>query len=159
MKKTVFAIIVCSLVMTFAGCNIENADNAGSSGGNGSEQIVETSIIEEQDVSEIQEPSPEESELDANTEDISADKTINVIWSNSYGWAMGGDYVYIDSDGKIYEEHEVEEPLFSPLGACYETYSGKQFTEEELNEFLSIDKDDEERQKEILSKKGIRFGL
>ncbi len=49
--------------------------------------------------------------------------------------------------------------MFSPLGACYETYSGKRFTEEELNEFLSIDMDDEERQKEILSKKGIRFGL
>ena len=100
----------------------------------------------------------EVSELNANTDDVSADKAINVIWSRTYGWAMGGDYVYIDSDGKIYEEHEMEEPMFSPLGACNETYSGKQFTEEELDEFLSINKDDEELQKKILSRKGIKFG-
>ncbi len=86
------------------------------------------------------------------------DNTINVVWSRTYYWAMGSDYVYVDSDGKIYEEHEMEEPMFSPSGACNETYSGKQFTEEELNEFLSINKDDEDRQKEVLSRMGIKFG-
>ena len=38
------------------------------------------------------------------------------------------------------------------------TYTGKQFTEEELNEFLSINKDEEDRQKEVLSRMGIKFG-
>ena len=71
---------------------------------------------------------------------------------------MGSDYVYIDSDGYNYEESEMEEPLFEPLGACEETYTGGQFTEEELNEFLEIYKDDEEGQKEMLRKKGLRFG-
>ena len=46
-------------------------------------------------------------------------------------------------------------------GACdktYKTYTGKKFTEEEFNEFLSIDIDDEDKQKEILRRKGIRLG-
>ena len=71
---------------------------------------------------------------------------------------MGSDYVYVDSDGKIYEEHEMEEPMFRPSGACNETYTGKQFTEEELNEFLSVNKEEEDRQKEVLSRMGIKFG-
>ena len=158
MKNSVFAIIACSLIVVFAGCGVKNAGGAVSSGGNGSEQIVETNIIEAQDFSEMQEPLSEVSQQDANTPDTSTDKAINVVWSNMYYWAMGSDYVYIDSDGYIYEEHEMEEPEFSPLGSCDETYSGDQFTEEELNEFLSIDINDEAGQKEVLRKKGIRFG-
>ena len=103
-------------------------------------------------------PSSESSELSADTDNISNDKTINVVWSHTYYWAMGSDYVYVDSDGKIYEEHEMEEPMFRPSGACNETYTGNQFTEEELNEFLGINIDDEDRQKEVLSRMGIKFG-
>ena len=151
MKKSVFAIIAFALVVALAGCGVKNTGGTVSSGGNSSEQIiVETNITEEQDVSEMQQ--------DANTPDTSTDKAINVVWSNMYCWAMGSDYVYIDSDGYIYAEHEMEEPLFAPLGACAETYTGEQFTEEELNEFLGININDEDRQKEVLSKKGIRFG-
>ena len=51
----------------------------------------------------------------------------------------------------------MEEPLFSPFGACDETYTGKKFTEEEFNAFLEL-KYDEVAQKEVLSKKGIKFG-
>ena len=158
MKKSVLAIMVCALVVVLAGCGKENTDGAVSSDGNGSEQIVETNITEEQDVSETQEPSSEGSELNDNTEDISKDKAINVVWSNAYFWAMGSDYVYVDSEGRIYEEHEMEEPEWSASGACKETYSGKQLTEEEFNELLSINIDDEDRQKELLRKKGIKFG-
>ena len=104
------------------------------------------------------EPSSESSELSADTDNIATDKTINVVWSHTYYWAMGSDYVYVDSDGKIYEEHEMEEPMFRPSGACNETYTGKQFTEEELNEFLSVNKEEEDRQKEVLSRMGIKFG-
>jgi len=85
-------------------------------------------------------------------------QAIKVVWSNIYYWAMGSDYVYIDSDGYIYAEHEMEEPLFSPFGACDETYTGKKFTEEEFNAFLELKYDDEVAQKEVLSKKGIKFG-
>ena len=165
MKKSVFAIMACALVVVLAGCSKEKTGGDASSGENGSEQIVETNIAEEQDVSETQEPSSElsefsseVSELNENTEDISKDKAINVVWSNAYFWAMGSDYVYVDSDGKIYEEHEMEEPEWSASGACKETYSGKQLTEEEFNELLSINIDDEDRQKELLRKKGIKFG-
>lgn len=151
MKKSVFAIIACALVVAFAGCGVKNTGGTVSSSGNSSEQIiVETNITEEQDVSEMQQ--------DANTPDTSTDKAINVVWRNIYCWAMGSDYVYIDSDGFIYAEHEMEEPEFMPLGACDETFTGEQFTEEELNEFLGININDEGRQKEVLSKKGIRFG-
>ena len=93
-----------------------------------------------------------------NVSDTSTDKAIKVVWSKIYYWAMGSDYVYIDSDGYIYAEHEMEEPLFSPLGACDETYTGKKFTEEEFNAFLELKYDDEVAQKEALSKKGIKFG-
>lgn len=109
-------------------------------------------------VSEMQEPASKVSQQDANTPDTSTDKAIKVVWSNIYYWAMGSDYVYIDSDGYIYAEHEMEEPLFSPLGACDETYTGKKFTEEEFNAFLKLKYDDEVAQKEVLSKKGIKFG-
>ncbi len=156
--------------MTFAGCGIVNNGGAVSSGGNGSEQIVETNITVEQDVPEIRESSSEVSELNENSKDISADKTknkgrykagkkdINLVWYKIYYWAMGSDYVYIDSDGYIYAESEMEEPMFEPLGACEETNTGEQFTEEELSEFLEIYKDDEEGQKDMLRKKGLRFG-
>ncbi len=163
MKKSVFVILTCTLVMVFAGCGAEDADGAVSSDGSELEQIVATNITEEQDASEILEPSEklesssEVSELDANTDDMSTDKVLNIVCRRTYFWAMGSDYIYIDSDGKIYREGEMEEPLWSPLGACDEIYTGEQFTEEELNEFLSIDIDDEGRQKEMLSKKGIRF--
>ena len=90
--------------------------------------------------------------------DMPDDKAINVVWSHVYYWAMGSDYVYIDSDGKIYSEGEVENPTWSPSGACNETYSGKQLTEEEFNELLSIDEEDEESQKEMFRKMGIKFG-
>ena len=93
-----------------------------------------------------------------NVSDTSTDKAIKVVWSNIYYWAMGSDYVYIDSDGYIYAEHEMEEPLFSPFGACDKTYTGKKFTEEEFNAFLELKYDDEVAQKEALSKKGIKFG-
>ena len=158
MKNSVFAIIACSLIVVFAGCSVKNAGGAVSSGGNGSEQIIETNITEEPDFSEMQEPSSEVSQQDANTPDTSTDKAIKVVWSNIYYWAMGSDYVYIDSDGYIYAEHEMEEPLFSPFGACDETYTGKKFTEEEFNAFLELKYDDEVAQKEVLSKKGIKFG-
>ena len=52
----------------------------------------------------------------------------------------------------------ISSSMFMPLGACDETYTGKQFTEEELEEFFSIDKYDEDGQKEVLSRKGIKFG-
>ena len=106
----------------------------------------------------MQEPASKVSQQDANTPDTSTDKAIKVVWSNIYYWAMGSDYVYIDSDGYIYAEHEMEEPLFSPLGACDETYTGKKFTEEEFNAFLELKYDDEVAQKEVLSKNGIKFG-
>jgi hypothetical protein len=151
MKKSVIAIIACTLAVMLAGCVVKNTGGTVSSGGNSSEQIiVETNITEEQDVSEMQQ--------DANTPDTSTDKAIKVVWSNIYYWAMGSDYVYIDSDGYIYAEHEMEEPLFSPFGACDETYTGKKFTEEEFNAFLELKYDDEAAQKEVLSKKGIKFG-
>ena len=86
------------------------------------------------------------------------EEPVNVVWSNTYGWEMGGDYVYVGSDGKIYEEREMEDPLFTPSGACFETYTGEQFTEEELDELLSIDIDDRDAQKELLRKKGVKFG-
>ena len=158
MKKSVFAIIACALVVALAGCGVKNTGGTVSTGGNGPEQIVESSIPEEQDVSEMQEPLSEASRQDANTPDTSTDKAINVVWSNMYCWAMGSDYVYIDSDGYIYAEHETEEPLFAPLGACAETYTGERFTEEEFNEFLEINTDDEDAQKAVLRRKGIRFG-
>ena len=151
MKKSVIAIIACTLAVMLAGCGVKNTGGTVSSGGNSSEQIiVETNITEEQDVSEMQQ--------DANTPDTSTDKAINVVWRNMYCWAMGSDYVYIDSDGFIYAEHELEEPEFMPLGACDETFTGEQFTEEELNEFLGININDEGRQKEVLSKKSPIFG-
>ena len=158
MKNSVFAIIACSLIVVFAGCSVKNAGGTVSPNGNGSEQIIETNITEEPDFSEMQEPSSEVSQQDANTPDTSTNKDINVVWSNVYFWAMGSDYVYIDSDGYIYAEHEMEEPLFAPLGACAETYTGEQFTEEEFNEFLEINTDDEDAQKAVLRRKGIRFG-
>ena len=157
MKKSVFVILTCTLVMVFAGCGAEDTDGAVSSDGSELEQIVATNITEEQDASEMLDSSSEVSELDANTDDMSTDKDLNIVCRRTYFWAMGSDYIYIDSDGKIYREGEMEEPLWSPLGACDEIYTGEQFTEEELNEFLSIDIDDEGRQKEMLSKKGIRF--
>ena len=157
MKKSVFVILTCTLVMVFAGCGAEDADGAVSLDGSELEQIVATNITEEQDASEMLDSSSEVSELDANTDDMSTDKDLNIVCRRTYFWAMGSDYIYIDSDGKIYREGEMEEPLWSPLGACDEIYTGEQFTEEELNEFLSIDIDDEGRQKEMLSKKGIRF--
>ena len=112
----------------------------------------------EEALPEIQDLSAEVSKSNAYADDTSAYEAINVIWGNSYPYAFGSDYVYIDSEGKIYFEGEMEEPLWSPSGACDETYTGKQFTEDELNEFLSIDMDDEDRQVEVLSKMGLRFG-
>ena len=158
MKKAVFAMVACSLVVAFSGCGTENTGGAVSSGGNGSEQIVEKNVTEEREVSEIRESSSEVSELNSNADDMSTDETINIVWSRTYYWAMGSDYVYIDSDGKIYAEGEMENPAWSPSGASNEIYTGKQFTEEEFNEFLSIDIDDEDKQKEILRRKGIRLG-
>ena len=158
MKKSVLAIMVCALVVVLAGCGKEKTGGDASSDGNGSEQIVETNITEERDISETQEPSSEVSDLNENSEDTSTDKAINVVWRNAYFWALGSDYVYVDSEGRIYEEHEMEEPEWSASGACKETYSGKQLTEEEFNELLSINIDDEDRQKELLRKKGIKFG-
>ena len=156
MKKSVLAILVCTLGVVLAGCGTEKNGVAVSSDINESEQIVETKISDEQDVSEIQEPSPEVSEL--SDDDMPGDEEIKVIWSGVYGWEMGGDYVYIDAYGRIYEERECEEPMFEPVGACAETYTGKQFTEDELNEFFSLKKDDDDGHKELLSRKGIKFG-
>lgn len=156
MKKSVLAILVCTLGVVLAGCGTEKNGVAVSSDINESDQIVETKISDEQDVSEIQEPSPEVSEL--SDDDMPGDEEIKVIWSGVYGWEMGGDYVYIDAYGRIYEERECEEPMFEPVGACAETYTGKQFTEDELNEFFSLKKDDDDGHKELLSRKGIKFG-
>ncbi len=166
MKKSVLAILVCTLGVVLAGCGTEKNGVAVSSDINESEQIVETkisdeqdfetNITDEQDVSEIQEPSPEVLEL--SDYDMPGDEEIKVIWSGVYGWEMGGDYVYIDAYGRIYEERECEEPMFEPVGACAETYTGKQFTEDELNEFFSLKKDDDDGHKELLSRKGIKFG-
>ena len=129
MRNFLLAIMACTLFAMCAEYAIENNDGAVSLGVNRSEQIVETNTAEEQK---------------------------NIIWSRIYYWAMGSDYVYIDADGKIYYEGEMESPLWSPSGPSDENYTGKQFTKEELTEFLSIDKVDEDRQKEILHKKGIR---
>lgn len=141
---------------------LEAAKEHGSNGNvfyEGDDKMYEPEdFLGEEYVSEMQEPSSKVSQQDANTPDTSTDKAINVVWSNIYYWTMGSDYVYIDSDGYIYEEREMEEPMFMPLGACDETYTGKQFTEEELEEFFSIDKYDEDGQKEMLSRKGIKFG-
>jgi hypothetical protein len=156
MKKSVLAILVCTLGVVLAGCGTEKNGVAVSSDINESEQIVETKISDEQDVSEIKEPSPEVSEMSDG--DMPGDEEIKVIWSGVYGWEMGGDYVYIDAYGRIYEERECEEPMFEPVGACAETYTGKQFTEDELNEFFSLKKDDDDGHKELLSRKGIKFG-
>ena len=158
MKKAVFAMVACALVVAFSGCGTENTGGAVSSGGNGSEQIVEKNVTEEREVSEIRESSSEVSELNSNADDVSTDETINIVWSRTYYWAMGSDYVYIDSDGKIYAEGEMENPTWSPSGASNEIYTGKQFTEEEFNAFLELKYDDEVAQKEALSKKGIKFG-
>ena len=57
MKKSVFAIITCTMVVLFSGCGNDNTAGAVSSGGNGSEQVIETDITEEQDAPEIQESS------------------------------------------------------------------------------------------------------
>ena len=141
---------------------LEAAKEHGSNGNvfyEGDDKMYEPEdFLGEEYVSEMQEPSSKVSQQDANTPDTSTDKAINVVWSNIYYWTMGSDYVYIDSDGYIYEEREMEEPMFMPLGACDETYTGKQFTEEELEEFFSIDKYDEDGQKEVLSRMGIKFG-
>ena len=59
MKKSVLAILVCTLGVVLAGCGSEKNGVAVSSEINESEQIVETKISDEQDVSEIQESSPE----------------------------------------------------------------------------------------------------
>ncbi|MBQ6231354.1 MAG: hypothetical protein IJJ74_09610 [Eubacterium sp.] len=75
--------------------------------------------------------------------------------------------LFYQGDDKMYEPEdfldkvdvsEMQEPLFSPFGACDETYTGKKFTEEEFNAFLKLKYDDEVAQKEVLSKKGIKFG-
>lgn len=158
MKKSVFAIMACTVVVAFAACGIDNTDGAVSSGGNELERIVERNMTEKRDVSEIQEPLEEVAELNANVDDISTDKDINIVWSRTYYWAMGSDYVYVEPDGRIYSEGEMENPTWSPSGACEETYTGQQFAEEELKEFLSINIDDEDGQKEVLRKKGIKFG-
>ena len=141
---------------------LEAAKEHGSNGNvfyEGDDKMYEPEdFLGEEYVSEMQEPASKVSQQDANTPDTSTDKAIKVVWSNIYYWAMGSDYVYIDSDGYIYAEHEMEEPLFSPFGACDETYTGKKFTEEEFNAFLELEYDDEVAQKEVLSKKGIKFG-
>lgn len=95
---------------------------------------------------------------EVNAETASTEEAIDIAWCRTYYWAMGSDYIYIGSDGKIYAEGEMEEPLWWPSGACKENYSGEQFTEEELNEFLSLNEDDEDGQKEMLRRKGIRLG-
>ena len=135
MRNFLLAIMACTLFAMCAEYAIENNDGAVSSSWDGKKQVVEMNSIEEQDATEK-----------------------NIVWSRIYYWAMGSDYVYIDSDGKIYYEGEMESPLWSPSGPSDENYTGKQFAKEELTEFLSIDKVDEDRQKEILRKKGIKLG-
>ena len=95
---------------------------------------------------------------DTSANNPSANATINVIWSGVYGWAFGGDFVYIDQFGNLYEESECEQPDFEPLGACKETFTGEHFTKDELIEFLGIDPDDEDSQIAMLHKKGLWFG-
>ena len=105
---------------------------------------------------------------EASTEDASADDTpadnssanasINVRWRGAYCCAFGGDFVYIDQFGNLYEESECEQPDFEPLGACKETFTGEHFTKDELIEFLNIDPDDEASQIDKNQKKGLWFG-
>ena len=95
---------------------------------------------------------------DTPADNSSANASINVIWRGVYGWAFGGDYVYIDQFGNLYEESECEQPDFEPLGACKETFTGEHFTKDELTEFLNIDPDDEASQIDMLHKKGLWFG-
>ena len=111
------------------------------------------------------ESSADASELNADTidsDDTSADNSsenvaINVIWSGVYVWAFGSDYVYIDQFGNLYEEGEIEQPDFEPLGACKETYTGACFTKDELIDFFNIDPDDKDSQIEMLHKKGVTY--
>ena len=83
MKKAVFAMVACALVVAFSGCGTENTGGVVSSGGNGSEQIVEKNVTEEREVSEIRESSSEVSELNSNADDVSTDETINIVWSRT----------------------------------------------------------------------------
>lgn len=94
---------------------------------------------------------------DTPADNSSANASVNVIWSGVYGWAFGGDYVYIDQFGNLYEESECEQPDFEPLGACKETFTGEHFTKDELIEFLKIDPDDEASQIDMLHKKGLLY--
>ncbi len=111
------------------------------------------------DDTSIDEASTEDAPADDTSADnSSANASVNVIWSGVYGWAFGGDFVYIDQFGNLYEESECEQPDFEPLGACKETFTGEHFTKDELIEFLKIDPDDEASQIDMLHKKGLWFG-
>ncbi len=111
------------------------------------------------------ESSADASEMNADTADAddtssdnsSANVPINVKWSGVYVSAFGRDFVYIDQFGNLYEESEVEQPDFKPLGACKETYTGAHFTKDELIEFYNIDPADKDSQIDMLHKKGLRF--
>ena len=148
--------LICVLLMS--GCTKNMTGNPVGGNVSDTSEVPSATVTDLGVSNSIEKPLTETEEQIANTPDTSTDKAIKVVWSNIYYWAMGSDYVYIDSDGYIYAEHEMEEPLFSPLGACDETYTGKKFTEEEFNAFLELKYDDEVAQKEALSKKGIKFG-
>lgn len=143
MKRAV--VVLLSSMLLLSGCGQTKA-----------EKVRDRFDAEDFESRQSEDVLPEMQKLSAEVAE--AYEAINVIWGNSYPYAFGSDYVYIDSEGKIYFEGEMEEPLWRPSGACDETYTGKQFTEDELNEFLSIDMDDEDRQVEVLSKMGLRFG-
>jgi len=151
MKKAVVIMLGCVWLMSACGKTGSEPEQEAVHAQFDVADVPGDASEQEASLSEIQEVS----DADADT---SADTTINVIWRGGYGWAFGGDIVYIDSYGNLYEEHEVEQPDFEPLGACQETFTGTHFTKDELEEFLRIDPDDEDRQLEMLSKKGLWFG-
>ena len=97
----------------------------------------------------------DKTESSADASELNADTIDSVIWSGVYVWAFGSDYVYIDQFGNLYEEGEIEQPDFEPLGACKETYTGACFTKDELIDFFNIDPDDKDSQIEMLHKKGV----
>ena len=65
-------------------------------------------------------------DFDANyckIEDLSDDySTDNVIYSERFARSMGSDFAYVTGDGKVFAEHETENPVFEPKGTVKENY-------------------------------------
>ena len=169
MKKAIVTLLSGMLLLSACGNSAEQASGKSETVAvqTASSEASESSTASADDADAVA-VSDDTSIDEASTEDASADDTpadnssanasINVIWRGVYGWAFGGDFVYIDQFGNLYEESECEQPDFEPLGACKETFTGEHFTKDELIEFLNIDPDDEASQIDMLHKKGLWFG-